>query len=105
MKIKPYSYTAAPYGHWGATTRQVTVMVGAPSRAAAARAMNAVGLGVTSAFLGNYGYSSGNTDTQAAAEAKPGVVQWANEGGGKQEWHEATPPPPRVTGFSRKSCF
>jgi hypothetical protein len=49
--------------------RQRRVIVAAPSRAAAARA-----LGCSSAYLGSYGCPTGNDREIALAESKPGTV-------------------------------
>lgn len=61
--------------------RQPRVIVAAKSRAAAVRAFNMVGLGLSGNFVANYGGITGNAVEIEVANTAPGTVFYARHGG------------------------
>jgi hypothetical protein len=76
---KVWGVVITPNPDWGATTRQVRVIVAARSQKAAVEALQEAGARVTVGFLRTYGAVTGNATEVAVATASPGQVFFAED--------------------------
>lgn len=76
--MKVFGFTTSPGPDWGATTRQVRVIVAAPSRRKAGAAFRAL-MGGSDYFYSQYMSESWNARECEKALAQPGVVMFSDE--------------------------
>lgn len=89
-RLKVYGSTVTPSAEWAASTRQVRVIVAAPSQVAARQALEAAGVGrISAGIFRDYWPPTGNA-TELAVATRPGQVLWSNEGGAR-DFHDITP--------------
>lgn len=80
--LKVYGATVTPSPEWGATTRQVRVIVAATSQNAARKALAGVGMHVSAGMFRDYWARTGN-HAEVCAATVPGQVLWSDESGAR----------------------
>ena len=78
--MKVFGIRTTPNSRWGATSRQVRVVVAATSQVKAVEAMQQAGMGnMTVNHLRNYGAVTSNPTEVEVAHTSPGQVFWSED--------------------------